>query len=57
MVQQLDEFLQGIKMSSAHLGIQFNPCMYFDNPTLYLRDYVKVGIENDNIAMLKMLLH
>lgn len=53
MVQQLDEFLQGIKMSSAHLGIQFNPCMYFDNPTLYLRDYVKVGIENDNISMLK----
>ena len=53
MVQQLDEFLQGIKMSSAHLGIQFNPCMYFDNPTLYLRDYVKIGIENDNISMLK----
>lgn len=53
MVQQLDEFLQGIKMSSAHLGIQFNPCVYFDNPTLYLRDYVKAGIENDNIAMLK----
>lgn len=53
MVQQLDEFIQGIKMSSAHMGIQFNPCSYFDNPVLYISDYVKIGIENDNTTMLK----
>lgn len=53
MVQQLDDFIQGIKMSSAHMGIQFNPCSYFDNPVLYISDYVRIGIENDNITMLK----
>lgn len=53
MVQQLDDFIQGIKMSSAHMGIQFNPCSYFDNPILYISDYVRIGIENDNITMLK----
>lgn len=52
-IQELNKFIRGIKMSSTKDAILTNPCHCFDNPSTYIGEYIKIGIENDNIDMLK----